>query len=66
MLVSSKSDDEDESADEGTPSLVGKDVGKHGSTPPDVGSVTGDRCRHWVVTADANAEDDTEDGKPNE
>lgn len=66
MLVSREGDDKDERADEGTPSLVGEDVGKHGSTSPDVGPVTGDRSRHRVVTADTNTKNDTEDGEPDE
>ena len=46
--------------------LIRKDVGEHGTSLAQVGTIGSNRGRHGVVAADTNAEDDTEDSEPNE
>lgn len=64
IVVTREYDDEHERADERAPALAGEDVREHRAAPADVRALGCNGRGHGVVAADADAEDDTPDRKP--
>lgn len=62
-LVAQQHDQEHDTPNEAAPPLVRENVREHRPTLADVGAVRCDGGGHGIVPSDADAEDDTEDGK---
>lgn len=64
VAVACNDNDTEDTGGQVTPTLVGEDPGKHGTTLLHVRTVRNDGSRHGVVTSDTNTHEDTEGGHP--
>lgn len=63
-LVAQEHNHHHERADKRAPALEREDVGEHRAPPAHARALRGDRCRHRVVAADADAKHDAPYGQP--
>lgn len=66
MFITRQNHQHHQTAHQTPPSLRTKDIREHSAPFAEVGTVRGDRGGHGVVAADADAEEDTEAGDPDE